>query len=375
MSDMKLANRLKSIRESLGLKITEAAEKLGFSHYQTLSNIEDAKREVKASELLIFSRVYYCSIEKLLGHEEVETNEIFVWRSAPEERKGEIEKEILYQCEQYQLLENLLNIKSREGFIEVTLDNISTNYNVQNLASSISKLLELGRRPAFTLQKVLEQDYGIKILFYQFGDGSSLSTVSPRLGNIIVINNNEAPWRQNFDLAHELFHLLTWKVVVQTQSYEHDEYNEDIEKKADLFASVLLLPANELKKEVLERLNDKSEISDSDLIDIAIEFGVSTQALIYRLSNLNFITFETATKVVRRVELLETNKLRRAKEWQSRESEQFINIAIRCLRKGLISRSKFAELIGIQDRNDIDNFITKRGSIEKEGTNIEIMAS
>jgi len=40
MGDTTLGIRLKDIREALGMKLNEAAEKLGFSSYQILSNIE-----------------------------------------------------------------------------------------------------------------------------------------------------------------------------------------------------------------------------------------------------------------------------------------------------------------------------------------------
>lgn len=376
MADLSLATRLKELRESLGLKLTEAAEKLGFSSYQILSNIEEGKRDVKASELFKFSKAYYCSIDKLLGYEEIDSEVTFVWRNPPQVKKTEIERDILFLCEQYRLLENLLNIKSNEKFIKVTLDDISTNFKVQKLASEVSKLLSLGRRPAFTLQKVLEQDFGIKVIYYSFSGGSSISTVSPQLGNIIVINKDEAPWRQNFDLAHELFHLITWDAVVLWQNFTDEEYSDDIERKADIFASALLLPDDEVKKEVMNRAEVTKQISYSDIVDIAIEFDVSTQALVYRLFHLRFLpTFEKANEIAKDFELLELSKQKRTKKWEERESERFINLAIRCLRKGLLSRGKFAEIVDLKDRSDIDNFIAKKGLMEGEGKSIEIMAS
>jgi len=121
MVDLALAQRLKNIRESLGLRLTEAAEKLGFSSYQILSNIEEGKREVKVSELIRFSRVYYCGIDRLLGHEETDSHVTFVWRNPPEEKRAEIERDILYRCEQYNTLEKLLKREVKESLIEVTL--------------------------------------------------------------------------------------------------------------------------------------------------------------------------------------------------------------------------------------------------------------
>lgn len=376
MDNMTLALRLKEMRESLGMKLKEAAEKLGFSSYQILSNIEEGKREVKASELGNFSKVYYCSINKLLGHEEPASETTFIWRNSPKERKDEIEKDILLHCEQYQLIETLLKVKPKERFINVEIDDISTTYKVQKLASDISKLLELGRRPAFTLQKVLEQNYGIKVLYYSLTEGSAVSTISPHLGSVVVINEDEAPWRQNFDLAHELFHLITWKAVVLNQKHTDEEYSDDIEKKANTFASALLLPEEEVNKEIMERAEVSKVISYSDVVDIAIEFGVSIQALAYRLFHLKFIaTFEEADKIAKDVDLLQLSITKRDGERKKRKSEQFIALAIRCLRKGLISRGKFAEFMEIDDRNDIDDYIAIRGFLEEEGGSIEIMAS
>ena len=376
MDNTTLALRLKKIRESLGIKLTEAAEKLGFSNYQILSNIEEGKREVKASELAKFSEVYYCNINKLLGHEEPAEEVTLIWRDPPKVNKFKIEQDILSRCEQYHLLATLLKIKPKEKFIAVEIDDISTNYKVQKLASEISKLLELGRRPAFTLQKVLEQNYGIKVLIYSFPEGSAVSTINSNIGSVVVINKDEAPWRQNFDLAHELFHLVTWEAVVSKQNYTNDEYSEDIEKKADAFASALLLPDEEIINEVMERAKTSQQISYSDVVDIAIEFGVSTQALVYRLFHLNIIRdFEEAKKVASNSELLQISNKKRKGKWGDRESEQFIAYAIRCLRKGLISRGKFAEFMGIDDRNKIDSYITQRGFSEEEGGSIEIMAT
>ncbi len=375
MANKELAARLKQIRGSLNLKLTEAAEKIGFPSYQTLSSIENGEREVKASELSKFSKAYYCSIEKLLGKTDIEPAVSFIWRNSPKERKNEIEREILYQCEKYSMLENLLNITKRESFLKVSLEDISTNYKVEVLANNISTLLGLGRRPAFTLQKVLEQDYGIKILCYPFIDGSAVSTVNTSIGNIIVINSHEVPWRQNYDLAHELFHLITWDAVIENQMYTNDEYNEEIEKKANLFASILLLPEQEVKKEVLNRVDKDGNINNSDIVDIAIDFGISTQALIYRLANLKLISFEQAGTVVKDEELSKlSQQMRKQEKIEKRLSDQFVALAIRCLRKALISRGKFSELVDI-DRSDIDDFINDKGLMRQEGNSVEIMAS
>lgn len=376
MPNDELAFRLKAVRKSLGLTLKEAARKLGFQHYQTLKSIEDGTREVKASELSKFSKVYFMSMNRLLGGEDIQPHNAFLWRNPPQvESKKQVEAAIFYRCEQYHLLEKLLNLKANKGtFVDVSIDDISSYNEITTLSEKFRNYLSLGSRPAFSLQKVLEQDLGVKILFEAIPEGSAASTFNSEFGAAVVINRDEAPWRRNYDLAHELFHLITWKAVA-LKDLEEPDYFDDMEKRADRFASILLLPGNEVKKEILERNETQKQFTYSDLVDIAMEFGVSTKAILYRMANLRLMKWEDAVEIAKDQELSEISRHKRRDEWGEKpKSERFISLAVRCLRKGLISRGKFAEMVGI-DRSDIDDFIEKTGLMDLEGNTIEIMAS
>ena len=376
MINKEIASHLKTARKSLGLTLVEAAKRLGFPSYQTLKSLEDGQREIRASELLKLSKVYFVSIGRLLGEKEIQLGNTFLWRKPPQVKiKKQIEAEISYRCEQYNLLEKLLNLKAKRiQLFNVTIDDISSNNDVDNLSERFCDSLSLGSRPAFTLQKVLEQDFGVKILFETIPEGSAVSIVSSAFGAVVVINADEAPWRRNYDLAHELFHLVTWKIVSEKDSKDQNFF-ADIEKKAERFASILLLPEKEVRKEIADRIEIQKEFTYSDLVDIAREFGVSTKALLYRMANLRFIKWEDADKRAKDRELTEISKQKRRHEWGEKpRSERFTSLAVRCLRKGLISRGKFAEMVGI-DRSEIDDFIENTGLMELEGTPIEIMAS
>ncbi len=83
MPDKELASRLKSARESAGLPLIEAAKRLGYANYQTLSSIENAERKVKASELVNLARVYFCNIQDLLNQGMVRQEFSFSCRTRP----------------------------------------------------------------------------------------------------------------------------------------------------------------------------------------------------------------------------------------------------------------------------------------------------
>jgi len=376
MADQALAKRLKELRLSLGFKLNEASEKLGFPFYQTLTKIEEGEREVKASELKKFSKVYFQSIPELLGLQTSSQFSDFVWRNPPDEvEKKQIEAELLDYSKQYYKLERLLGIttKWRNFKIQVDHDDVRTQKNITELADSLREHLTLGNRPASVLPNVLEQNYSVKILFQRLSDiGSGASIVHPEFGAIAVINADEVPWRRNYDLAHELFHLLTWEIF-PPQDLKDTSFLKEVDKKADSFASVLLLPEREVRRSIDEHRDEKGKISFSDLIDIALEFDVSTQALIYRMHNLGYITWEKAQELISDDKLLIINREKR-KDVSSTipRSRRFEALAIRCLSKGLISRGKFAEITKI-DRCDIDNFVEDYGLIEVEGQPFEIM--
>lgn len=377
MANKALADRLKTAREKVGLSIGEAAKRLGFSSYQTLSKIEVGEREVKAAELNLFAKTYFCTISYLLDESPPKQDLVLLWRKTPDAgAQREIEARILQVCEQYQLLEKLLNLKGNKDtkFLDITIDSISTNNDIDTLANDTRRLLELGSRPAFSLKNILEQTHGVKLVYQQLSDASSAaSTVHPEFGPVVVVNADEAPWRRNYDLAHELFHLITWKVVPVDEL--QGEYLTAIEKKAERFASALLLPEDEVRKALNKVLNNQRSLNYADLVDIARDFGVSTKALLYRLSGIGLLDWETADGLAKSEELSGVDKAKRKNEWSDKpESERFRSLAVKCLRKGLISRGKFSEILGI-DRSEIDMIIEQYGLMETEGATIEIMAS
>lgn len=378
MSRIELAGRLKRAREAAGLSLGDAATRLGFSNYQTLSNIEKGDREVKASELALFAKVYFCNLNSLLlGQDQPQAEIHFLWRRAPAERKSEVEAFIRHKIEEYHLLEKLLGLTEEgAGFtLSVSPTDVRTNYQVDALATRVGDLLNLGSRPALSLQKVMEQILRTKLLFVELSDfGSAAATVHPEFGAAIVVNNAEAPWRINFTLAHELFHVITWSTFSPAELELTPALFKEVENKAERFASTLLLPESAVREELNARIKEQ-RLAYSEIVDISREFGVSTQALLYRMANLKLIAWDKAHALAQSDELKKIDqRARKDMDQDSPTSQRFMLLAVKCLRKGLISRGKFSELLDI-DRADIDEHLEYWGLSEEEGESIEIMAA
>lgn len=104
---------------------------------------------------------------------------------------------------------------------------------------------------------------------------------------IILGNKKKSAVRRNFDLAHELAHLLL-HYKMDMDSLTKDEHKK-IEKEANDFASFFLLP----KKQFLEDFSTISKKSNPDAyIDLKMKYMVSINALEYRAYKLGLLTFE-----------------------------------------------------------------------------------
>ena len=82
---------------------------------------------------------------------------------------------------------------------------------------------ELGEVPARRLAEVMERELGILVLMVDAFEGiSGAACRLPEL-DVVLINRHEVAGRRNFDLAHELFHILTWDAMPPEHSEESRE--------------------------------------------------------------------------------------------------------------------------------------------------------
>src|SRR5690625_1822399 len=103
---------------------------------------------------------------------------------------------------------------------------------------------------------------------------------------IILGNMKKSAVRRNFDLAHELGHLLMHYKVEFTMQ-DKDSY-KDLEKAANKFAAEFLLPREEFINDL--SLVDKKSSPDAYL-ELKKKWLVSIQAMAVRAMNLELITY------------------------------------------------------------------------------------
>ena len=104
---------------------------------------------------------------------------------------------------------------------------------------------------------------------------------------VVVINSIHSKGRQNFTLAHEIYHLLYDDS--NNQFFCADDDNDEVEKEANNFASSLLMPITALQEFKRENVNDKWSIKE--IIKCEQWFAISHKNMLCRLRREKDISF------------------------------------------------------------------------------------
>jgi len=370
-----LGKRVQEFRKRMKLTQKELAVHMGFSSSETISQIERNEREIKAWELSELANALAVNVNDLLQEEKPEKEPAILWRQTPKNQKETKEAVFIKRCRRYALLEKLSGMEVSRIFPQKHINPDSLNFETADqMAMEIRNEFNLGERPAEVLGKTLEDVFGVKIWYLQMEDGSAASTIG-KFGPAILINSNEAPWRRNYNFAHELFHLITWNSIPPAMIHRKKGLWDRIEKIANAFASALLLPNEALTIEFNKHLK-KNRISYTNLIGIARNFGVSTSALLYRLLNMKRITQKMLDKTLEDPKFKNIDRASMSGRWWPPPEipERFVRLAVIAFKKGNLSRTKLSELLDTS-LVDLPDTLKEYGFDDNEGSDAEVRVS
>lgn len=374
-SSQEIGKRIRIFRKRSGLKQQELASMVGFNSKETISQIERGDREIKAFELARLSQILSADINDFLSTEKPAKLPVVLWRAAPEAGSKQREMAFIKKCQDFFFLEEVTGREATNRLPQKEVDPDNLSYNVTNrLANEIRTELNLGNRPAVVLEKTMAENYGVKIWYFEMEEGSAASTIGP-FGPAILMNSGEAPWRRNYNFAHELFHLITWKSMPPKLILEREGLWEKVEKHANAFASSLLLPSDAVSVE-FDKFLFKGKISYGDLIEISRFFDVSTEALLYRLLNIKRITKEALDKALKDKLFRDIDKSTMAPNWWEPPElpERFVRLAFVSYQKGKISKSKLAKFLDTS-LIDLPSTLREYGLNDQEGYDTEMRAA
>ncbi|MCY3547376.1 MAG: helix-turn-helix transcriptional regulator [Gemmatimonadetes bacterium] len=294
-STNRIGSRLKAARERSGLTQQQLADAVGLRHRQTVASIESGERRLSASELIGIMPVlgvdldYFTDPFRLVGEGQ------FSFRTS-----AGVEPQVLDRFEQRagMWIATYRELSREEGHPPRWLGyklNLSADSSFEDAQAAGEAAVEawgLGPRPAERLRSVMEDRLHVLVLHVDMPPGvSGAASRVPGL-NCALINRQESTGRRKFDLAHELFHLLTWdalppeRATVVNQRVRGSKWR--VEKLAENFAAALLMPAPALKP-AWDSEADADDMHDR-INKVASQFRVSSPACKWRLYNLGLLS-------------------------------------------------------------------------------------
>jgi len=346
---MSFGSRLKWAREAAGLtqkQLSDATE-IGIS---SISEFENDVRDPSALHMVSIGEAVRRRPDFFYEVGEPE-KEVVLWREKPADDAAQIELQLIELSEQFQRLEQCVGNPTICEIPFASSGSRPFQYaDAERLAHEFRKSHALGERPGSSLLRVLEEVCRVKVFHLPFEpSGTAACTLNDGYGAAILLNSNNVRWRRNFDLAHELFHLLTWKIFRVGASAV--QATEQEEKFANCFAGSLLVPPEPLKLSVASQLNGKKSLDFDDLFEIARQFDVSVQALVWQMVSNKLIEKSNAVEMLGKIG-------GRVEQWEKRQEEtrpmirpiRFEALAREAIEKGMIGTGVFAKYMGISRR-------------------------
>jgi Zn-dependent peptidase ImmA (M78 family) len=300
------------------------------------------------AQLKLLADAYHRTITYFLD-DSVSAPDIVLWRSRPESpTAASLEARLIELAEQYRLLEEVCERSVEPDLPWETKKRQFYGYaEARHLALRTRQDLGLGDRPGQSLLHVLEEVRNVKVFHFDFvPSGTAACSLTDRYGAAVLLNSRNVRWRRNFDLAHELFHLLTWKLFRTSGPDSISIPSEFEEKLATCFARNLLMP-EEVFRDTVDMHRDKAGVLSVDgLLEVAREFDVSTEAVVWHIGFVYHLTNDQIESVLARVRQ-HLWKWDRNGDTPPERPKRFVALARQALRNGLISTGKYADYIGV----------------------------
>jgi len=353
-----VGRKLRLARNRQDMTQEEAAHVIGASR-TTMVAIEKGERKIRPDELLKLSIAYEQDINVFLEQSSVAnffTDPQFRGPVGLESRlASDMEvciDELRNLSHNYYELERLLDeplVKKYPG--EYKLGRLRPSELGEQIAIEERQRLGLGDGPIPDLRKLLAREVGLRIYYLSDvpSEYSAIYLYSDKIGGCITVNGKHRVPRCRFTLAHEYGHFLTSRFKNNVYQYP---WRSTAERIADQFAVHLLMPSTGVVRRFKDIRNLKKQFTPYDLVDMAHYFGVSVEALSYRLEDLRLIGTgaledlkDKGFKVYKAQKELGLEEL---PESRQRLPVRHQLLALQALEAGLIGEGEFADLLQVE---------------------------
>jgi Zn-dependent peptidase ImmA (M78 family)/DNA-binding XRE family transcriptional regulator len=352
-----IGTRLKALREERKLSQEDLARLFGFKDRQTVSAIETGERRMSAEELLTAVQKLNASLDYFTDPFLLAGEGKFSWRQT------KVAPAALNSFERVSgrwiaaLRTLAMQVGKPSTYLRQSLK-LTAKSSFEDAIDAGERFaadFELGPIPSAPLPDVMERKLNILVLMVDAIKGVSGAACRLPDLDVVLINRQEVPGRRHFDLAHELFHILTWDTMPPEHVEEASEQSKSrVEQLANSFASAVLMPSA-----VLERYGSWDRDVTARLNQVADELGVTATALKWRLVVTRRLDQGAAAKI-RDADLRNNGRKGTSGKPPLPFSKPFMEVITLAIKEGRLSLRRAADLLDTSI-DDFGDFCTAYG--------------
>ena len=285
-----LGKRLRLARERVRLTQAQAANEIQVAR-TTLVAIESGKRPVRMEELRRLAESYGESVNVLARPESVHVDLLPRFRRAAGEDSA--------ACQAAELLSNLVSAEVElEGLLgtsrvrsypperPIVAGDVRTQ--AESDAADMRHRLGVGVAPIRDIVSLLEIDLGMRVYIRPMDAGvSGAFAYDEAVGACVLLNANHPRERRAQTAAHELGHFVSCREAAEVMFDGQRQSRE--ERHANAFAQAFLTPPRTVMERFAELTRGSKTLTRRHVILMAHFFGVSREALVRRLEDLDLV--------------------------------------------------------------------------------------
>lgn len=379
LSPIELGERLKVARETANVTQDAGAKAANIAR-TTLVAIEKGQRSARIDELQALSRCYGVSVNSLLRREAVHVDLVPRFRSLPQTGDDGIDQAArtlndLVRAEVE--LESILGVRRTQNYpAEKPILPGDVRTQAAHDAQNLRNWLGLGEGPIQNLFALMELQLGVRVYSRKLDPKvSGLFAYDEAVGACILINSSHRKDRRNQTGGHELGHFTATRR--QPEVYQDGKYeNSREERYANAFGRAFLTPARAVMEKFKELTTGSSHLTRRHIILLADFFGVSRQAMVMRLEELDLtkkgtwdwfkdnggITDEQARQILGPAAY-------DASLVDSAQSSKLFLLAIDAWKKSLISEGQISDMLKLE-RTQVRELLDEAAAEEDEADDL-----
>lgn len=357
----KLGDLLQQARKKIGMTQADAAKVIDAAR-TTIVAIEKGERRLKPNELILLARAYGRAISDFVQSTPAFEPFEVQFRAACQRHKQDeqpispVIERFEQLCRNYLELEEIMEAPMARNYPpEYRSNSMPLESVAENIALEERQRLGLGDGPIPQLRDILELNVGIRVFYLKMpAKYSEIYSYDEQLGACMAINQYHYEERRRWSMAHGYLHFLAHRRKPVLDLVDHGIQFQRIpesERLAEAFPKYFLMPTSGLLRRFHDLSSAHGSFTTTNLFSLAQYYGVSIEALAYRLEGLTLLPTGTWDRLrdrgikVRKVQ--QDLGLQEATHRSDQLPVHYQLLAIDALEQGKITEGRFADFLQV----------------------------